>query len=145
MSENLQNFAKFQKCQLDILVDFEKCCKTHIYFQRSVPIQPKTSHIFKTIALKFATTLPLRSDPMSDPRSDPTSVATSFSVTCESVADLAQLWTHDRIDYCSHLNGLNIEKRQQQQRGQLAKIDLYWIIYITADVGRLFPPSTKSQ
>ena len=43
MSQNLQNFAKFQKFQLDNLVDFEKCCKTRIYLQRSVPIQPKTS------------------------------------------------------------------------------------------------------
>ena len=31
MSQNLQNFVKFQKFQLDDLVDFEKCCKTHIY------------------------------------------------------------------------------------------------------------------
>ena len=30
MSQNLQNFAKFQKFQLDNLVDFEKCCKTRI-------------------------------------------------------------------------------------------------------------------
>ena len=30
MSQNLQNFVKFQKCQLGNLVDFEKCCKTHI-------------------------------------------------------------------------------------------------------------------
>ena len=28
---NLQNFAKFQKIQLDNLADFEKCCKTRIY------------------------------------------------------------------------------------------------------------------
>ena len=50
----LQNVAKsaifannyyFQKTQLDNLVDFEKCCKTHIYLQRSVPMQPKTSNI----------------------------------------------------------------------------------------------------
>ena len=45
MLQNLQNFAKFQKFQLDNLVDFEKCCKTHIYLQKSVPIQPKTSNI----------------------------------------------------------------------------------------------------
>ena len=45
MSQNLQNFAKFQKFQLDNLVDFEKCCKTHIFLQKSVPIQPKTSNI----------------------------------------------------------------------------------------------------
>ena len=30
MSQNLQNFVKFQKFQLENLVDFEKCCKTHI-------------------------------------------------------------------------------------------------------------------
>ena len=30
MLQNLQNFAKFQKLQLDNLVDFEKCCKTRI-------------------------------------------------------------------------------------------------------------------
>ena len=45
MSQNLQNFAKFQKFQLENLVDFEKCCRTHIYLQKSVPIQPKTSNI----------------------------------------------------------------------------------------------------
>ena len=45
MLQNLQNFAKFQNFQLDNLVDFEKCCKTRIYLQRSAPIQPKTSEI----------------------------------------------------------------------------------------------------
>ena len=45
MSQNLQNFVKFQKFQLDNLVDFEKCCKTQILLQKSVPIQPKTSNI----------------------------------------------------------------------------------------------------
>ena len=49
MSQNLQNFAEFQKIQLDNLVDFEKCCKTHIYLQKSVPIQPKTSNILPKI------------------------------------------------------------------------------------------------
>ena len=29
MSQNLQNFVKFQKFQLENLVDFEKCCKTY--------------------------------------------------------------------------------------------------------------------
>ena len=38
---NLQNFVKFQKFQLHNLVDLKKCCKTRIYFQGSVPIQPK--------------------------------------------------------------------------------------------------------
>ena len=50
MLQNLQNFVKFQNFQLDNLVDFEKCCKTHIYLQKSVPIQLKTSNIL----LKFA-------------------------------------------------------------------------------------------
>ena len=46
MSQNyLQNFVKFQKFQLENLVDFEKCCRTHIYLQKSEPIQPKTSNI----------------------------------------------------------------------------------------------------
>ena len=45
MSLNLQNIAKIQKFQLENLVDFEKCCKTRIFLQKSVPIQPKTSNI----------------------------------------------------------------------------------------------------
>ena len=45
MSQNLQNFVKFQKFQFENLVDFEKCCKTHIFLQKSEPIQPKTSNI----------------------------------------------------------------------------------------------------
>ena len=45
MSQNLQNFVKFQKFQVENLGDFEKCCKTHIYLQKSEPIQPKTSNI----------------------------------------------------------------------------------------------------
>ena len=45
MSQNLQNVVKFQKFQLENLVDFEKCCKTHIFLQNSEPIQPKTSNI----------------------------------------------------------------------------------------------------
>ena len=45
MSQNLQIFVKFQKIQHENLVDFEKCCKTHIFLQKSEPIQPKTSNI----------------------------------------------------------------------------------------------------
>ena len=60
MSQNLQNFVKFQKFQLDNLVDFEKCCKTHIYLQKSVPIQPKTSNILPKFCQKLATTLRVR-------------------------------------------------------------------------------------
>ena len=29
MSQNLQNFVKFQKFQLENLVDFEKCCNSN--------------------------------------------------------------------------------------------------------------------
>ena len=50
MLRNLQNFAKSQKLQLDILVDFEECCKTLIFLQRSAPIQPKTSEILPKFA-----------------------------------------------------------------------------------------------
>ena len=55
--QNLQNFAKFQNFQLENLVDFEKCCKTRIFLQKSVPIQPKTSNILPKICQKLATTL----------------------------------------------------------------------------------------
>ena len=50
MLHNLQNFAKFQKIQLDNLVDLEKCCKTHIFLQKSEPIQPKTRNICRNFA-----------------------------------------------------------------------------------------------
>ena len=52
MSQNLQTFVKFQKIQLENLVDFEKCCKTRIYLQRSAPIQPKTSDTLRKICQK---------------------------------------------------------------------------------------------
>ena len=60
LNENLQNDAKFQKFQLDNLVDFEKCCKTRIYLQKSAPIQPKTSNILPKLCQKLATTLRVR-------------------------------------------------------------------------------------
>ena len=53
MLQNLQNFAIFQKLQLDNLVDSEKCCKTHISLQKSEPIQPKTSNILPKFALGY--------------------------------------------------------------------------------------------
>ena len=56
----MQNFAKFQKFQLDHLVDFEKCCKTRIFLQKSVPIQPKTSDILPKFCQKLVTTLRVR-------------------------------------------------------------------------------------
>ena len=61
MLQILQNFAKFQKCQLDNLVDFDKCCKMRIYLQRSAPIQPKTSEILPKIYQKLATALRVHS------------------------------------------------------------------------------------
>ena len=54
MLQNLQNFARFQICQLDNLVDFEKCCTTRIYLQRSASIQPKTSEILPKNCQNFA-------------------------------------------------------------------------------------------
>ena len=60
MSQNLQNFVKFQKVQLENLVDFEKCCKTHIFLQKSEPIQPKTNKILPKFCQKLATTLRVR-------------------------------------------------------------------------------------
>ena len=53
MSQNLQNFVKFRKFQLENLVDFEKSCKTHIYLQKSVLIQPKTSNILPNFCQKL--------------------------------------------------------------------------------------------
>ena len=59
MSQNLQNVVKFQKFQLENLVDLEKCCKTDIFLQKSKPIQPKTSNILPNFAekLEFADSL----------------------------------------------------------------------------------------
>ena len=57
MSQNLQNLAKFQKIQQDNLVDFEKCRKTRIFLQKSMPIQPKTSNILPKFCQKLATKL----------------------------------------------------------------------------------------
>ena len=37
------------------MVDFENCCKTRIFFQKSVPIQPKTSEILPKFCKKLAT------------------------------------------------------------------------------------------
>ena len=58
--KNLQNVAIFQKLQRNNLVDFEKCCKTRICLQKSVPIQPKTSNILPKFCQKLATTLRVR-------------------------------------------------------------------------------------
>ena len=61
MSQNLQNFVKFQKIQLENLVDFEKCCKTHIFLQKSEPIQPKTINILPKFSNRRSLTSPTRS------------------------------------------------------------------------------------
>ena len=52
MLQNLQILAP-PKNQLDNLVDFEKCCKTRICLQRSVPIQLKTSDFLPKICQKL--------------------------------------------------------------------------------------------
>ena len=57
MCKILANLCKFQRCQLDNLVDFEKCCKTRIFLQKSVPIQPKRSNILPNFCQELATTL----------------------------------------------------------------------------------------
>ena len=57
MLQYLRNFATILKFRLDNLVDLKKCCKTRIYLQRSVPIQPKTSNILPKFCQKLATTL----------------------------------------------------------------------------------------
>ena len=62
MPQNLQNIAKFQKFQLDNLVDFAKCCKTHIYLQKSVPIQPKTSNILPKFCQPAGATVDFATD-----------------------------------------------------------------------------------
>ena len=65
MLQNLPNFAKFQKFQFDNLVDFEKCCKTHIFLQKSVPIQPKMSNILPKFCQKLESAAPRDpSDPL---------------------------------------------------------------------------------
>ena len=62
MLQNLQIFAKFKNLQLGNLVDFEKCCKTRIFLQRSAPIQPKTSEILPNICRNFTEILPTDTD-----------------------------------------------------------------------------------
>ena len=57
MLQILQNFGKFQNFQLENLVDFAKCCQTHIFLQKLVPIQPKTSDVLPKFFQKLATTL----------------------------------------------------------------------------------------
>ena len=59
-NERLQNLPNFKKIQLDNLVDFEKCCKTRIFMQKSVPIRPKTNDISPKFCQKLATTLRVR-------------------------------------------------------------------------------------
>ena len=58
MSQNFQKFAIFQKYQLENLVDFEKCCQTHIFLQKSEPIQPKTSNILPKFCQPTLSTAP---------------------------------------------------------------------------------------
>ena len=106
MLQMLQNVAKFQKIQLDNLVDFEKCCKTHIYLQRSAPIQPKTSVFFSKSCQKLATTLRVhyRVEVMSTPLGQ--KVAKSESTAARVI--IAQAWNSDTSvsSDCAHLGHL---------------------------------------
>ena len=72
MSQNLPKFAKFKKFQLENLVDFEKCCKTHIFLQKSEPIQPKTSNILPKFCQPTPRTRPRRPPGGAAPRAPPT-------------------------------------------------------------------------
>ena len=67
IQQNLQILPILKKNQLDNLVDFEKCCKTRICSQRSVPIQPKTSEILPKNCQKLATTLRVHEGPEAAP------------------------------------------------------------------------------
>ena len=68
MSQNLQKFAIFQKLQVENLVDFEKCCKTHIFLQKSEPVQPKTSNTSPKFCQPTLSDGPSPSGPGSSPR-----------------------------------------------------------------------------
>ena len=78
MSQNLQNFVKFQKFQLENLVDFEKCCRTHIFLQKSEPIQPKTSNILP----KFVKNWQLPYGPRPGPPRRPTRPCAAVARRC---------------------------------------------------------------
>ena len=121
MLQNLQNFAKFQNFQLDNLVDFEKCCKTRIYLQRSVPIQPKTSNICRNVDKMLARDERLRGSSSArpgartPPRRPASSGATAFR-TSEGTRRLAIADTNVPIvlqilqslifsDFCQILEG----------------------------------------
>ena len=81
--------------------DFEKCCKTHIYLQKSVPIQPKTSNILPKFCQKLATTLRVRGDrPTANPRD-------AAEATVDQVADLL-------VDPDPEVRG---ERRKPDRRG----------------------------
>ena len=114
MLQILHNFAKFQKLQLDNLVDFEKCCKTRIYLQKSVPIQPKTSNILPTFCQKLATTLrvvasrfpPLRTGRAAEPVSFSGAIAGSSSRKGRAVgfAPYSGCMVHGRKKERGHFN-----------------------------------------
>ena len=75
MSQNLQNFAKLQKFQLDNLVDFEKCSQTHIFLHNFVLMQPRTSlpKIYKFLKKNFFKQV--QNLPIGPPRPAPDSAA----------------------------------------------------------------------
>ena len=110
MVQNLQNFANFQIFQLDNLVDFEKCCETRIFLQRSASIQPKTSNILPKNFQQIATTspLPARSSPRPTASSRRAAARTSSRAgTGRRTAKLAKLIKISRISKFSILQFCN--------------------------------------
>ena len=81
MTMKISKVVKFQKIQLENLVDFEKCCKTHIFLQKSVPIQPKTSNILPKFCQKLATTLRVRRADAGRPRTSRRSARRSWTAS----------------------------------------------------------------
>ena len=57
MSQNLQNFVKFQKFQLANLVDFEKCCKNAYLLEKIGADTAENERKFAEKLPKLATTL----------------------------------------------------------------------------------------
>ena len=107
MSQNLQKIAKFQKIQLDNLVDFEKCCKTRICLQRSMPIQPKSIENLPKI-------LPRRSRPAAR-RRRPSRCSRPWSTTAQ-IRTLAGLSKFGKfcIFFCNFANFWRARSRLNQ-------------------------------
>ena len=117
MSQNLQNLAKFQKFQLDNLLDFEKCCKTHIYLQKSASIQPRMSRS------KFADTYTL-----------PRSSVPLFTGACAGAGTCAQASPLDcRCLHAFHARGPACPRGALTGRGDVRE---HWLAKFRQNVAR---------